>query len=105
VEKDIEPYVTEWDEKKEVPPEIYKEMGRRGYLAGLLGTHYQKDYTDNVVQCVPVEKWDLFHELIVTDELSRTGSGGEQPPSPPFSFPPPSRGAPRTYTDVAHRAP
>jgi len=76
VEKDIEPYVTEWDEKKQVPHEIYKELGKRGYLAGLLGTHYQKDYTDNIVQSVPIEKWDLFHELVITDELSRTGSGG-----------------------------
>ncbi|CRK33667.1 hypothetical protein BN1708_016267 [Verticillium longisporum] len=25
---------------------------------------------------VPPEKWDLFHELILTDELSRPGSGG-----------------------------
>ena len=68
--------MTEWEEKKEVPPAIYKEMGRRGYLAGLLGTHYQKDYVDNVVQSVPTEKWDLFHEMLLTDELSRAGSGG-----------------------------
>ncbi|CAK7210250.1 hypothetical protein SBRCBS47491_000713 [Sporothrix bragantina] len=72
----IEPNVTEWDEAKQVPPEIYKELGRRGYLAGLLGTEYQKDYTDNVVQCVPTEKWDLFHEMLLTDEISRSASGG-----------------------------
>ncbi|CAK7269633.1 hypothetical protein SEPCBS57363_003701 [Sporothrix epigloea] len=72
----IEPNVTEWDEAKLVPPEIYKELGRRGYLAGLLGTEYQKDYTDNVVKCVPTEKWDHFHELLLTDEISRAASGG-----------------------------
>ncbi|KAK0649373.1 acyl-CoA dehydrogenase/oxidase [Cercophora newfieldiana] len=76
VETAIEPNVTEWDEKKMVPAEIYKEMGRRGYLAGLLGTHYQKDYVSNPIQSVPIEKWDLFHEMLLTDELSRTGSGG-----------------------------
>ncbi|EGS22147.1 acyl-CoA dehydrogenase-like protein [Thermochaetoides thermophila DSM 1495] len=76
IEKEIEPFVTEWDEKKQVPPEIYKEMGRRGYLAGLLGTKYQKDYVKNHVKSVPPEQWDLFHELVLTDELSRTGSGG-----------------------------
>ncbi len=75
VDSEIEPYVTEWDER-EVPPEIYKEMGRRGYLAGLLGTHYQKAHVDNVVRSVPTDKWDLFHELLLTDELSRAGSGG-----------------------------
>ncbi|KAI0848749.1 acyl-CoA dehydrogenase NM domain-like protein [Daldinia vernicosa] len=76
VERDIEPHVTEWDEKKEVPREIYLEAGRRGYLAGLLGVHYPKEYTTNTVKSVAPEQWDLFHELIVTDELSRVGSGG-----------------------------
>ncbi|CAK7563385.1 MAG: hypothetical protein SEPTF4163_001253 [Sporothrix epigloea] len=76
IETAIEPNVTEWDEAKLVPPEIYKELGRRGYLAGLLGTEYQKDYTDNVVKCVPTEKWDHFHELLLTDEISRAASGG-----------------------------
>ncbi|KAH8904542.1 acyl-CoA dehydrogenase [Coniochaeta sp. PMI_546] len=76
VETAIEPNVTEWDEKKLVPAEIYKEMGRRGYLAGLLGMHYQKDYTQNVIKSVPPEKWDLFHEMLLTDELSRSASGG-----------------------------
>ncbi|KAJ9149157.1 Acyl-CoA dehydrogenase NM domain-like protein [Coniochaeta hoffmannii] len=76
VETAIEPNVTEWDEKKMVPPEIYKEMGKRGYLAGLLGMHYQKDYTQNVIKSVPPEKWDLFHEMLLTDELSRAASGG-----------------------------
>ncbi|KAJ2893643.1 Cyclohexane-1-carbonyl-CoA dehydrogenase [Zalerion maritima] len=76
MEQDVEPYVTEWDEKKEVSPEIYKEMGRRGYLAGLLGVHYPTQHTKNTVASVPPEKWDLFHELLLTDELSRAASGG-----------------------------
>jgi alkylation response protein AidB-like acyl-CoA dehydrogenase/predicted heme/steroid binding protein len=76
IDTEIEPNVTEWDEKKEVPAEVYKEMGRRGYLAGLLGTHYQKDYVQNTIKSVPHDKWDLFHEMLLTDELSRTGSGG-----------------------------
>ncbi|KAK4178576.1 putative isovaleryl-CoA dehydrogenase [Triangularia setosa] len=76
VETEVEPYVTEWDEKKEVPAHIYKQMGERGYLAGLLGTHYQKDYVKNPIKSVPAEKWDLFHEMLLTDELSRVGSGG-----------------------------
>ncbi|KAI9147690.1 acyl- dehydrogenase [Paramyrothecium foliicola] len=75
VESDIEPYVTEWDEAKRVPEEIYKEMGRRGYLAGLLGLSFPTQYA-SPVKSVPAEKWDLFHEMLVTDELSRTGSGG-----------------------------
>ncbi|KAH6896844.1 acyl-CoA dehydrogenase/oxidase [Thelonectria olida] len=76
IEEAVEPNVTEWDEAKIVPEEIYKEMGRRGYLAGLLGVHYPTEYVQNGVKSVPPEKWDLFHELLITDELSRTGSGG-----------------------------
>ncbi|KAH7322772.1 acyl-CoA dehydrogenase [Stachybotrys elegans] len=76
VEKDIAPYVTEWEEAKQVPDEIYKEMGRRGYLAGLLGVKYPTQYVPNGVASVAPENWDLFHEMIVTDELCRPGSGG-----------------------------
>jgi alkylation response protein AidB-like acyl-CoA dehydrogenase len=76
VEERIMPNVTEWDEAKKVPDEIYHEMGERGYLAGMLGIHYPTQYTDRRVQSVPPEKWDHFHEMIITDELSRSGSGG-----------------------------
>ncbi|KAI9733021.1 MAG: hypothetical protein M1834_003566 [Cirrosporium novae-zelandiae] len=76
VDSEIEPYVTEWDEAKKVPDEIYKQMGERGYLAGLMGVHYPTHLTEHRVKSVPPEKWDLFHELLLTDELSRTGSGG-----------------------------
>jgi alkylation response protein AidB-like acyl-CoA dehydrogenase len=77
VEAEIEPHVGEWDEKKEVPPEIYREMGRRGYLAGLMGTAYPTKHTNGTtVNSVPPERWDLFHEMIITDELSRAASGG-----------------------------
>ncbi|KAF7562525.1 hypothetical protein G7046_g1599 [Stylonectria norvegica] len=75
VDNEIEPNVTEWDEAKKVPDEIYKEMGRRGYLAGLLGVQFPVEYA-SPTKSVPVEKWDLFHEMLLTDELSRTGSGG-----------------------------
>jgi alkylation response protein AidB-like acyl-CoA dehydrogenase len=76
MENEIEANVTEWDEAKRVPEEIYKEMGRRGYLAGLLGVKYPTEYFPNGVKAVPTEKWDLFHEMLLTDELSRAGSGG-----------------------------
>jgi len=76
VSTEIEPYVGEWDEARKVPDEIYKQMGTRGYLAGLMGMHYPTHLTDNRVKSVAPEKWDLFHEVLLTDELSRAGSGG-----------------------------
>lgn len=76
VTNEIEPFVGEWDEARKVPDEIYKAMGTKGYLAGLMGMHYPVEYTDNRVASVAPEKWDLFHELLLTDELSRSASGG-----------------------------
>ncbi|RMJ24909.1 acyl-CoA dehydrogenase [Aspergillus sp. HF37] len=76
VENEIEPFVNDWEEGKEVPAELYKKMGERGYLAGLLGVKYPVNHTPHRVQSVAPENWDLFHEMIITDELSRAGSGG-----------------------------
>ncbi|KAI9817387.1 MAG: hypothetical protein M1832_004694 [Thelocarpon impressellum] len=76
IESDIEPYVAEWEEAKKVPDSVYKAMGQRGYLAGLMGVHYPEHLTPNRVKSVEPKKWDLFHEMLLTDELSRTGSGG-----------------------------
>ena len=69
--------MTEWDEAKKVPDSIYKQMGEKGYLAGLLGLHnYPTHLTKYAPKCIPTDKWDAFHELLITDELSRPGSGG-----------------------------
>lgn len=76
IDEEIQPNVTEWEEAKKVPDEIFRQMGERGYLAGLLGMHFPTHLTDKRVKSVPPEKWDLFHEMLLTDEISRTGSGG-----------------------------
>jgi alkylation response protein AidB-like acyl-CoA dehydrogenase len=76
VESEIEPYVAEWEEAKEMPATIYKQMGERGYLSGLMGVNYPIELSPHKIRCVPPEKWDHFHELVLTDELSRAASGG-----------------------------
>ncbi|KAF2815113.1 acyl-CoA dehydrogenase NM domain-like protein [Mytilinidion resinicola] len=76
VEDDIMPNVTEWEEGRKVPDSIYKAMGEKGYLAGLMGVHYPTNLTEQRVKSVAPEKWDLFHEMLLTDEISRAGSGG-----------------------------
>ncbi|GAB7338337.1 hypothetical protein MBLNU457_4645t2 [Dothideomycetes sp. NU457] len=77
MEEEIMPNVTDWEQNKQIPDSIYKQMGEKGYLAGLLGLHnYPTHLTKNRVKSVPPEKWDLFHEFVITDELSRAGSGG-----------------------------
>ncbi|KAB8337255.1 hypothetical protein FH972_021557 [Carpinus fangiana] len=76
VEEKIMPYIDEWEEAKRIPEEIYKEVGQKGWLAGLMGAEYPRHLVSNTVKSVPPEKWNQFHELIITDELARVGSGG-----------------------------
>lgn len=76
VDEEIMPNIFDWEEQKKIPDEIYKEMGNRGYLGGLLGGKYPTKQVKNTVKSVPPEQWDLFHEVLLTDELSRAGSGG-----------------------------
>ena len=70
------PNVFEWTDAKKVPEKIYKQMGDRGYLAGLMGVDYPAHLVKNLPKLVAPEQWNSFHELIITDELSRCGSGG-----------------------------
>jgi len=60
------PNINDWEAAKEVPPSIYKTIGEKGWLAGLMGVHYPRHLVKNVVKSVPPEKWDGFHELIIT---------------------------------------
>jgi hypothetical protein len=77
VTKKIEPFIDDWEEAREIPEAIYKEMATRGYLAGIMGSdEFPTEYCPYTVKSVPPERWDLFHELVLTDELSRCGSGG-----------------------------
>ncbi|TGZ76331.1 acyl-CoA dehydrogenase NM domain-like protein [Ascodesmis nigricans] len=76
MEEKVEPYLSEWEKAKFVPTEIYKEMGTRGYLPGLLGVGFPESLTPYTVKSVDPKQWDLFHEFVVTDEISRSGSGG-----------------------------
>lgn len=75
VEENLSPYVDEWDEKEEMPKDLYRKFAQAGFLSAIAG-HYGKDYTNLSPKSVPVDKIDQFHELIITDELSRCGSGG-----------------------------
>ena len=70
------PNVFDWEEARKIPDEIYKAMGDRGYLGGLLGGSYPIHLAPNPIKSVPPEKWDFFHEVLLTDEISRAGSGG-----------------------------
>jgi acyl-CoA dehydrogenase len=65
VEREISPYVNEWDEAGEVPRELYTKAAQ----AGVLGLGYPEEYGG-----VPIP--DSFYKTIMMEELARAGSGG-----------------------------
>jgi acyl-CoA dehydrogenase len=64
VEKELLPHVDAWDEAESFPRSVYRSAAE----LGLLGLGYPEQYggTDG----------DLFHEMVMIEELSRTASGG-----------------------------
>jgi len=67
VEKEMMPFVDEWDLSGTYPPELHA----KAYAAGLYGSMWPKEYGGTP----PVDA-DAFHDLIYNDELSRAGTGG-----------------------------
>ena len=65
VEKEISPYVNEWDEAGGFPRELYKKAAE----VGLLGTDFPEQYGGSDLH-------DPFSHLVMTEELTRCGSGG-----------------------------
>jgi len=75
MEEHIIPNCHEWDEKKEIPKEVYKIIGEMGLNTLACGHPYPTNYgkIPDILKGVEI---DVFHEFILTDELSRCGSGG-----------------------------
>lgn len=64
VDKELLPHVDAWDEAETFPRELY----RRTAELGLLGLGFPEQYGGT--------PGDLFHELVMVEEMTRTGSGG-----------------------------
>lgn len=64
VERDIKPYVDEWEEAGAFPRELY----RNGAEAGLTGVFYPEEYGGT--------GGDIFMKIVCLEELVRCGSGG-----------------------------
>ena len=65
LEKEILPYVEEWDEAGEFPRALYKKAAN----VGLLGLGYPAEYGGT-----PVE--DSFFQLVTSEEMAQLGAGG-----------------------------
>lgn len=64
VQKEIRPFVDDWEETGEFPRQLYRKAGQ----AGILGLGYPED-----VGGTPA---DLFAQIVVWEELMRCGSAG-----------------------------
>ena len=67
VEREISPFVHEWDEQGGFPPELVE----KAYNAGIYGATWPKEYGGT-----PPDDFDPFHDLILLDELARCAAGG-----------------------------
>ncbi len=65
VDREIAPHIDRWDEACEFPRELYRKAGE----LGLLGLGFPEEYGGTPTA-------DPFHRIVVTEELSRPGSGG-----------------------------
>ena len=64
VDKEIAPFVDEWDEAGGFPRELYKKAAD----VGILGLGYPEEYGGS--PC------DQFHRIVLSQELARAGAGG-----------------------------
>lgn len=77
VEKEIMPFVDEWDDVRKVPRELQEKCFKAGFLPICIGLPWNKEhYGDYVAGGIQPEELDAFHEMILVDELSRCGAGG-----------------------------
>jgi acyl-CoA dehydrogenase len=66
VAREIEPFVDQWEEDGELPRSLHKKAAE----AGILGLRYPEEFGGHA------EGFDIFHGLVLTEELSRPGAGG-----------------------------
>ncbi|MCL4150747.1 UNVERIFIED_CONTAM: hypothetical protein GTU68_033998 [Idotea baltica] len=62
--KEVKPFIDEWEEKREIPREIWKKFGDMGYF----GLAYPEEYggLDS----------DFFYQVIFLEEIAKCRSGG-----------------------------
>jgi len=71
-EEHINPFVDGWDEKKQLPHDLFGRFYAAGLLPGCVGAPWPTEFAG---PC-PVDDFDYFHEMILIDEMGRCGSGG-----------------------------
>ena len=77
VDRELAPFVHDWDEAKEIPREVWKKCADAGWLAGVVGPPWPTEFVgERILGGVKPSEFDFFHEFAIHDEVSRCGSGG-----------------------------
>lgn len=76
VDKEIMSFCHEWDEAKAIPPELFIKTAKAGIQVAVVGNVNPQYLPYGLPAGIDPSEWDIFHDVIVTDELSRCGSGG-----------------------------
>ncbi|ORY92790.1 acyl-CoA dehydrogenase/oxidase [Leucosporidium creatinivorum] len=79
-EKNLIPNAFAWDQAREIPAEVYKQVASAGILAGIASgsATWITEYAEGlpIPGNFPPEEWDAFHSFILIDEMCRCASGG-----------------------------
>ena len=75
VEEQILPFVSDWEEQREIPRHVSIACGKAGLLACVAGKNAY-DFLPQEQQNLKPANFDYFHELVFIDELARCASGG-----------------------------
>ncbi|KAJ3354913.1 hypothetical protein HDU83_004321 [Entophlyctis luteolus] len=77
VEMYIMPYVQDWEAAGVVPRTLYEKFGKEGFLSCVVGMTPWQDFLPHDPPCgIARTEWNIFHEIVVADELARCGSVG-----------------------------
>jgi len=76
-EKEVMPFCHDWDERRAVPRDLWEKCYQAGWLPAIAGLPWPTNYVgDRIAGGVKPEEFDAFHELILMDEVSRSGCAG-----------------------------
>eukprot|EP00026_Physarum_polycephalum_P005568 Phypoly_transcript_05603.p1 GENE.Phypoly_transcript_05603~~Phypoly_transcript_05603.p1 ORF type:complete len:531 (+),score=105.12 Phypoly_transcript_05603:28-1593(+) len=78
VERELMPFAGDWDEgRTPIPREMWNKFAAAGIFAATSSSQWPTEFVGPcVIAGVPVDDFDAFHQLIVTDELARISSSG-----------------------------
>ncbi|CAK9111277.1 Acyl-CoA dehydrogenase apdG (Aspyridones biosynthesis protein G) [Durusdinium trenchii] len=74
VEREIMPFVDEWEKKQAYPDELVETLAAEGYIAAALGPGPHLKLVPKLPGGVAPEDFDYFCEQIVSQEMKRTGA-------------------------------